>query len=73
MSATEGVPGGHGDCDHEIRSIISDIWPDENDEDGVYCEAGRKYREVIENESSEGFTGSPIHWADLARLLHSLI
>lgn len=22
---------GHGDCDHEVRSIISDIWPDEDD------------------------------------------
>ena len=58
---------GHGDCDHEVG--IYNCWPDEDDEDGVYCEAGRKYREVIESGSSEGFTGSPIHWADLARLL----
>lgn len=57
---------GHGDCDHEVRSIISGIWPDEDDEDGIYCEACREYREVIESGSSEGFTGSPIHWATLS-------
>lgn len=48
---------GHGDCDHEVG--IYNCWPDEDDEDGV------------ESGSSEGFTGSPIHWADLARLLRT--
>ena len=29
--AEEDWRNGHGDCDHEVRSIISDIWPDEDD------------------------------------------
>lgn len=55
---------GHGYCDHP--NGIYNCWPDEDDEDGVYCEACREYREVIERGSSEGFTGSPIHWATLS-------